>query len=132
MAGQSDKHWGHGPQNMGFAEQAIWSEWTTLVYCINYSMGSSCSVLETRATQGDNTRTVSKSLSNILVSLQKSWNLVPSTEPLDIPWQREHSSTLRTVDLIESLVPEKEERTLFSYSPTVCLQSWTTQSHSNS
>ena len=49
-------------------------------------------------------RTASKSLSNILVSMWKTWNLVPMTEQCGMPWQREHSSMLSTV------APEKEER----------------------
>ena len=49
----------------------------------------------TRATQGGNTGTASKSQSNILVSLQKSWNLESRTEQ---------------ACEVKSLVPEKEER----------------------
>ena len=50
-----------------------------------------------QAAQGGNIKTTSKSLSNILVSLQKSWNLVPRREQSSMPQQRRYLLTLSLI-----------------------------------
>ena len=83
-------------------------QWTALIYHISCSMESTYSVIGTRAAHRGGTRTVSKSTH--IVSLQKSWNLVPSTKEPDIPWWRVDSLILSPAVEIESLLSEKDKR----------------------
>ena len=86
------------------------SKCTALTYHIRSSMESSHRVIVIRDAYGDYTTLASNSLSNILVSQQKSWNPVLWTEQSVMPSQRKHSSIFSIADKIKFLVPGKEER----------------------